>query len=368
MEKYGWFVYEYSPLSIRNYITDQTLTITSVTELAAVTTYDGHYSDHEIWQPIRLSIYKDPTKIPGIFLNYAERASDFQNYGYWRRVDDFLVDALLCWPDFFDKLSCRVIIDGGWQNGTWNPKLSREFFTLLSSERTVEYEIAEPYVIPLEVAAPSPWKLVDAENPALESQLNFEMLSECNIPYLPRQRAVEGFQGVVPYLVRGDYGAYIIPSKVKATYHRGEELEAYLYYTYLDDEIFFTFRSSSSYDLELGSCISYGFREFPPRRELWTAGIRGILIPGDSPRREEQPDVQFSDLSFPIWLKVRNQLADAWPAWGVPRKCIEFGKGMRQGPGKAYFGDYGPTIDCGFSGGMRNVYFKLRFWDNGKLL
>lgn len=367
MDKYGWFVYQYSPLSIKNHITNQTLTITSIAESTAATSYDGHYSDHEIRQPIRLSIYKDPTKIPTIFVDYSEWAPDFQSYGYWRRVDDFLVDALLCWPGFFDKGSCRLVIESGWQNGAWNPKLKREFFTLLRSEQTVQYAIAEPYVIPLEVAAPSAWTLIDAENPALESQLNFEILRGCHIPYLPHQRAIEGFQGVVPYLVRADYGAYIIPSKLEATYHRGEDLEAYWYYTYLDDDIFFTFRSSGSC-LELGSCSSYGFREFPPRRELWTADVRGALILGDSLRRKEQPESQRSNLSFPIWLKVRNQLADAWPAWGIPRKCIEFGKGMQQGPCKAYFGDYGPTIECGYSGGMRNVYFQLRFLDDEKLL
>lgn len=367
MRRYGWFEYGQEPRKITNYLTGQELVIKSVTEVPNMTIYDCSYKDSEIVQLVRFSIHQDMRK--DIKLDYRDTIPGCPPYGYWRRIDDFLVDALLCWPDFLDRGGFSLHTIGGWRSGAWNPELRRQFSSRKSGtpDQLTNYLIAEPYLIPLETTSPPPWRLVDVESPATEANLKFELLTDSNVPYLSRSSPVEGFQGLVPFLEREDKAAYIIFSKLQPSSHRGEDPEVLLYYTYVDQDIFFRFRSHPFYKLELGTCIDYGFREFPHSRELWTTKPLGELVPGNQTRPKENVLSQFSYLSYPVWLRVLHALGDAWPAWGAPRKKIEIDKNIAlpSAYGRVGFiGDYGPTVTYGFSAGMKNSWFEIRYPDS----
>lgn len=369
MRRYGWFEYEQEPLRIRNYLTGQQLVVKSIAEESDVTTYAGRYSDTEIDQPVRFSIHHNSQKTTEIRFDYRELFSVPPSYGRWRRIDDFFVDALLCWPEYLDQMHIFFLhTTGGWRSGVWQPQFRRQFSSRKSGkpDQLANYIIAEPYVIPLETPAPPAWRVIDVDASATEASLKFELLPSSNVPYLSRNSPVEGFQGLVPFLERNDHAAYIVFSKLQPSSHRGEDPETLLYYTYVDQDIFFRFRSHPSYKLELGTCLDYGFREFPPRRELWTTTPLGELVPGDEPRPVENVFSKFSYLSYPMWLRVLHALGDAWPAWGTPRKKIGSDKQIELPStyGRVgVIGNYGPTTTDGFSAGMKNSWFEVRYPD-----
>ncbi len=369
MRRYGWFEYGQEALRIRNYLTGQQLVVSSIAEESNVTAYAGHYSDSEIEQQVGFSIHQNSQRVTEIRFDYRELFSESPSYGRWCRIDDFMVDALLCWPEYLDQTRMFFLhTTGGWRSGTWQPELRRQFSGRKDGtpDQLTNYIIAEPYVIPLETQAPPAWRLIDVNTSATEASMKFEFLANSNVPYLPRNSSVEGFQGVVPFLERNDQAAYIIFSKLEPSSHRGEAPETHLYYTYVDQDIFFRFRSCPFVGLELGSCIDYGFREFPPCRKLWTTKPLGELVPGDEPRPVENVLSKFSYLSYPVWLRVLHALGDAWPAWGTPRKKIEIDRHiiLPNTVGRVgYIGNYGPTVKHGFSAGMHNSWFEVRYPD-----
>ena len=386
MRRYGWFEFEQKPRLIRNYLTGQQLVLDSVVEDSNVANYIGRYSDSEITQSIRFTIHTPPQRtaeskldIRDLFsgpptwvvikLDYRELFSESPSYGLWRRTDDFLIDALLCWPEFLDGMpTCSLHTTGGWRSGAWQPDLRRNFSGRKDGtpDQLTNRTIAEPYVVPLETPAPPAWRLIDVDAPATEANLKFELLVESNVPYLSRSSPIEGFRGLMPFLEREDLAAYIILSKLKPALGRDEDPMTLLYYTYVDQDIFFTFRSHPFYALELGTCIDYGFREFPPRRELWTTKPLGELVPGEQPRPLEDVFSKFSYLSYQVWLRVFHALGDAWSAWGSgsQRRWIEIDKSVeppstcRRG---SYAGNYGPSTHGGFSAGIGNSWFEVSY-------
>ena len=153
MKRYGWFEYKQEPIRIANYLTGQELVVTSVTEQDHITSYCGLYKDSEIEQPLKFFIHHGFKKIKGIRLDYRDFIPNSLPYGYWRRVDDFLIDALLCWPSSLGQ-SGWFWLDtfGGWRNGVWNPEFHRQFSSRKASapDKLSNYQIAEPYIIPVE--------------------------------------------------------------------------------------------------------------------------------------------------------------------------------------------------------------------------
>ena len=369
MKKYGWFEYQEDPLRIRNYLTGQQLVISSMNEESGATAYVGRYTDGELDQLVRFSIGNNAQKTKEIRFDYGDSFSEPPPYGHWRRIDDFIVDALLCWPKYLEEMDRFFLCTtGGWRSGVWQPQFRREFSSRKSGkpDQLTKYIIAEPYVIPLETPAPPAWRLVDVDNSATEASLKFERLPVSNVPFLSRNIPVEGFQGLVPFLERDDKAAYIIFSKLQPASFRGEDPETHLYYTYIDQDIFFRFRSHPSNGLELGTCIAYGFREFPPRREIWTTKPLGEPVPGDDPRPVGNVLSDFSHLSYSVWLRALHTIGDAWTAWGAPRKRVEVDKQIElpSNLGRSgCIGDYGPRTTDGFSGGMRNSWFEVRYPD-----
>ena len=369
MRRYGWFEYEQEPRRIRNYLTGPQLIVRLVSEHENLTSFDCQYSDSEIAHSVRFLTHQDPKRPPGINVDYGDVFPDPSPYGRWRRIDDFLVDALLCWPELDGAMRMYGLhTTGGWRSGVWQSGFCRQFSGRKDGtpEQLANYVVAEPYVIPLETPTPAAWSLTDVKTPATEASLKFALLTDSKVPYISRNSPVAGFQGVVPFLERNDQAAYIFFSSLEPSSHRGEDPMTLLYYTYVDQDVFFTFRSHPSYGLELGTCIDYGYREYPPRRELWTTEPLGELVPWDQSRPMKNVFSKFSYLSCPIWLRLLHAIGDAWAAWGTPREKIEIEKhvSLPNTYGRVGFiGDYGPTTTHGFSAGMKNSWFEVRYPD-----
>ncbi|MDZ7922443.1 hypothetical protein [Rhodoferax sp.] len=228
MKKYGWFEYQEDPLRIRNYLTGQQLVISSMNEESGVTAYVGRYTDGELDQLVRFSFGNNAQNTKEFRFDYGDFLSEPPSYGHWRRIDDFIADALLCWPEYLEEMDRFFLcITGGWRSGVWQPQFRREFSSRKSGkpDQLTQYIIAEPYVIPLETPAPSAWRLVDVDHCATKASLKFERLPVSNVPYLSRNSPVEGFQGLVPFLERDDRAAYIIFSELWPASFRGEDPE-----------------------------------------------------------------------------------------------------------------------------------------------
>lgn len=193
----------------------------------------------------------------------------------------------------------------------------------------------------------------------------FERNAPLFIPYLNATAPISGFQGLVPFLEREDKCAYIFPAKLEPVSHRGEDAMTFLWYTYVDEDVFFTFRSTPLYEkLELFYCKDYGFRRFPPEKEFWTTDVLGNLVPGNTPRNPENIHSRSSYMSYRIWRQLMTSISDAWPMWRNPPRKMEFDSSvdLHNSYGRVgYVGQYGPTIHYGFSAGMRNTNFELRF-------
>lgn len=370
MKTYGWFDYQSDPERVRNYLTGQSLTVSPSRLDPIGGTYHGTYSDADFSQEIKFVVRKPgESHFLEVVVDYNDVSANTWSYGHWRRVDDFLVDALLCRQEFLIRnVSLRLTAKGGWRSGAWNSQMRRNFSGRKADapDQLVNYKAVEPYTVPLDLKPPLKWKLSPVAKPHTTATLRFDRLKDSNIPYLSRTSEIEGFQGLVPFLEREDRNAYVIFSKLQPSSHRGEDPETLLYYTYIDEEIFFTFRSHPSYHNELGTAIDYGFRELPPRRELWTIRPLGELVPWDTPRAHDNVLSKFSYLSYPVWLKIVSELGEAWSAWATPRTKVEIDSSINLSSnygrvGKV--GDYGPTMSHGFTAGMPNSWFELRFQD-----
>jgi hypothetical protein len=368
MKRYGWFEYGETPIEITNYLTGQRLAVISGYSLTPNLDLKCVYSDAELQQPVHISIFRENCSSGGrIEMDYGDVFSVPPAYSHWRRLDDFLLDALSCWPEFvLNALWGSLIITGGWRSGCWEPKLKRLFLAGKSKtpEQLKNYPIAEPYVYPLDKTTPGRWRYSDVELPAVKAELMFERDAPLFIPYLSAKAPICGFQGSVPFLEREDKGAYLFPAKLEPASDRGEDPMTYLWYTYVDENVFFTFRTTPWQNVELFYCKDYGFRRFPPEKEFWVTDAMGNLIPGNTPRNPENIHARSSYLSYRAWLQVMTSINDAWPMWRNPPRKMEIDASviLRKYYGRtAYVGEYGSAIRYGFSAGMRNTDFRLQF-------
>lgn len=366
MDKYGWFEFGYDPITITNYLSGQSLTVTQQKRGRTAHTYAAEYSDSEITANIRFTTSNNGIGV--ITLDYSNAFQEPPIYWEWRRIDDFVTDALLCWPDYFYKGgTLRLTVKGAWVSGSWRHDIVRQFSVRKSTnpESLAKKALSKPYVTPADIPKSQAWDLIDVDRPKTQSTLLFDIIEDANIPFLPSSRAIEGFQGHVPYLKRADGKAYLIFSELRPTSHRGEDPVTDLFYTYIDEDIFFTFRSHHYYKNELSPVINYGFRTLPPAREFWPVRPLGELEQWDVARSTDNPMSQFSRLSYPAWLRARHTLGDAWPAWGTPKRIeIENTQSIPASYGKVgYIGNYGPATKHGYCAGMVNSSYEVRYFN-----
>jgi hypothetical protein len=85
----------------------------------------------------------------------------FPPYGMWRRVDDFLTDALACWPTHAQTGAKpgRIAFNGGWLNGSWTGAFYRSVWATTQLNQTTE-PFQSATVEPLTASPPVPWRLL----------------------------------------------------------------------------------------------------------------------------------------------------------------------------------------------------------------
>jgi hypothetical protein len=257
MMEYGWFEYDREPFRVTNYLTGQSLTVRSSHEYADGIHHGADYSDPQISQSLSFSIKNTINGARNIALDYGACFTATPAYGHWRRIDDFVVDALFCWPTFFSCPAYRLLTTGGW-------------------------------MIPLDTPPPKKWKFVDVESPAARATLDFGRDETTGIPYLPRDSDVSGFRGKVPFLEREDGLSYIIFSKLEPHLFRGEDPMTFMHYTYVDQDVFFRFRSTPLRGTELGTATDYGFRQWPPAQTALAGRAHGSVATTSPPLASPQ--------------------------------------------------------------------------------
>ena len=92
-------------------------------------------------------------------------------YGLWRRVDDCVMDALLCWPEIeaTGQIPNVVVSRAGWFNGAWSRRLRH------SRNHGPDFGFADEDPVPPFMedlgAAPLSWHYIDLENVACGADL-----------------------------------------------------------------------------------------------------------------------------------------------------------------------------------------------------
>lgn len=141
-------------------------------------------------------------------------------YGVWRRVDDCVSDALLCWPHAkaTGKPPFQLKSKGGWLNGTWSDHFSRSFGRprFSASEKAMRPEV-RPRLFPLHTMPPIPWRYVHSES----------LTDGIRLPAFPTAQDVADLEDGMPHLRRNDGLAVLYPSKVVHNWIRGEDLDIY---------------------------------------------------------------------------------------------------------------------------------------------
>ena len=133
------------------------------------------YQDHDIRFPLLIEWRNIPSKVAGRPLvwrvDYIRSATlwrtetntqqAFPAYGLWRRVDDFLTDALACWPAHprTGAKPGRIALNGGWLNGIWTAAFYRSISGTTPLLQTTE-AFQSAVIEPLTSKSPSPWRLV----------------------------------------------------------------------------------------------------------------------------------------------------------------------------------------------------------------
>jgi hypothetical protein len=334
---YGWYDFDPDKGILTNFKSGQTLTWISKTKKPyhiysqfKPPLYDTHYDeltleykDNEISYPIIIN-RAAPIPVEGknyhfileidhiesaILWSKANGQAKYPPYGLWQRVDDFIVDAVLCWPEkIINGNWPRVQVIGGWKQGKWYKEYRRNFTGRTDRiGQKQDYQIAEPYIEDLNAPIPQQWKYVDVEAPALSAELNGVVKTDHGIYYLPSVHPLAGFEKM-PHLIRTDGKAVIFPARAEYNMHRGEDYCPYIWYTYADENVFFTFRSSPIYNLELSYCKPYGFRNLD---------ILPHLMPTDVYGNPELDGGRYEsyNLGYYMWRYMTIVIRDAWPQW-----------------------------------------------------
>ncbi len=159
-------------------------------------------------------------------------------YGYWRRIEDCVIDAFMCWPeiDATGKKAQFVVSNGGWFNGVWTDDVRRKYtnwFRLLSRPLT-----PFPASIQSLDAKPQRWQFEDADSIDLKALWAGFQEHVPGIFSMKKGYDFEGLSGRMPLLREIDGPGFMglagIDSRVvRETYRAGG------YAFYRDADIFF---------------------------------------------------------------------------------------------------------------------------------
>ena len=240
-------------------------------------------------------------------------------YGLWRRVDDSVIDALLCWPEIVQsgpKVE-RIESTGGWLNGAWSDGLCRRFSVRFFDWATKGQAIVAVGLESLDVTAAPPWRYHGAPVARQGARIaGIERPNERYV-YLPAEAALTGFERDVPYLERSDGRAVMFPSGLSSYFFQSEAYTPQALIDYADEDVLlrlgcergdflgssvFSFRSSSFFASQIG--LRDRGRFDPTSRN----GMPAELFPLETPYGGPTP-------SYRLWHRLREALVDGWLQW-----------------------------------------------------
>jgi len=262
-------------------------------------------------------------------------ATGMPPYGLWRRVDDSVIDALLCWPEIVQsgpKVE-RIESTGGWLNGAWSDALCRRFSAQFFDWATKGQPIAAVSLESLDLPPPPPWRFHSA--PVARQGARIAGIERPNqrYVYLPAEAALTGFEHDVPYLKRSDGRAVMFPSGLASYFFRGEDYHPQVLIDYADEDVLLRlgcerrgfrqddcvlcFRSSSFFANQIGLRDRSRFDPTSPN------GLPAEFFPLETPYHVPTP-------SYRLWHRLREALVDGWLQWTGSVHMAESAEWLRQ--------------------------------------
>lgn len=374
MKSCGWLQYEYEPLIIRHAWTNQSLHLVSGNALSDAGLISCIYSAPNLAQSISIPIeitnvalHKGQGYWFGFRINYNSILSGVPDFASWKFLDEFLIDAVTCWPENFSaaKKFPTLRIEGGWTNGVWNPQLIR-LFSFQKDESFLERSQTLPKdpCVPGNSHIEEIWRYVDCERPDAKATLDYECEPPNYVPFLHVDAMVRGFQGKVPYLVTQDDHSYIIPVRFnEVSMGPDAGIRPTAEYIYLNEKYFFVFNVGWR-EIDLMFVHYYGFRDFLIGREYWPLNYSSIPV---SPFSARKPRDIFSNgfvLPYGIWRSCIDCFSNAWSVWRRPSRQV-----VKDGLESSYVGGIEPQYEAfippvfkgGFSAGVRNDRYAMTY-------
>lgn len=368
MSTFGWFQFKRDPITIRHVNTNQSVTLKEGGDLTRDGVWSCEYVSQNDSDSILFDMEFDLTcsrnfSFPELRLNYNSIFTTPPDYTRWKLIDDFLTDALTCWPEFLRdrRASPYLRVEGAWCNGRWTPSLIR----LFSSAKSESFIKSAATSIPAEPIynmrhAKQRWEYVDCEFPQNQAKLDYACRPPTYVPYLGRDEPVTGFEGRVPYLVTKDPHAYIVPIYFRESMEHDYGLHPHAKYIYINDNTFYEFEMRDQYLIpQLHFTRGYGFRDLTVEKYYWPLALSN-LQPA-SPSFPRNPDDTFSNLfvlPYGLWREEIDALTDAWSAWRRPSRKVG---GLKD----SYVGfdrnRLSITLQGGYSAGLRNDDFRVDF-------
>lgn len=285
-----------------------------------------------------------------------------KQYGLWRRILYFLLDAIPSWYSFQygeKEEFGKATFFGRWEGGKWRP-------TRVTQVAKIVYEQGwrhEPCVwpnpkyllAPLDMAAPK-WWLHFPDEISRETELAVGGVHACGLPIVSDQPLDQQLRAS-PHGY-DEAGRFIFYRYTQADFFRGEDYSPKAYYGYLDSNCAFTF-ASSYYGL-------WGFQQFMLRS--------AASVPEDSFRRCEFGSPPFDwDLQPAVREQLLFGLMERWAKTAplparmplIPERDDEQHRYYRSSvlyefpadPG-VYFGHGRDGLDgAGWRGGGLSVFF-----------
>jgi hypothetical protein len=236
---------------LRHIITGQSITLIDKGAQGAL---GFEYADAEVTVPFYVKL-EDSVGI--IDFAHPETRVIARNYGLWRRMTYFLLDALVVWlfPPTAEYSGPHRRIDaiGGWRNGAWDPLATLQAAIVWSKpENAHAAPKAEAHVLcPLD-AKPLAWTYVEPKHIEAKIELGAVPNSD-GIQVLASIEALELKLAGAPRFVREDRGAFLYHSCVNMNFHRGEDYDPIPFYGYANRDVAFTIGGQTAYGLGLSS-------------------------------------------------------------------------------------------------------------------
>jgi hypothetical protein len=249
-------------------------------------------------------------------------------FGLWQRVNECVVDALLCWPEIeaTGPKPISVVSMAGWCNGGWSSHLRRR------SQRGSDHGFAKG-------AAPLPpslsdvtaqsfrWTFVDSPRAVRGATLaNVQQVGPGQL-YLPPNEPLTGFEADVPYLIQSDGQAVMFPAGLKSSLHRGEDYMPGAFFCYADTEVFLHMNGdgfsgwgnlASNWKFNLGNPFHIGLRDRFGATD--PAGMFG----GPFIRQQSKHGSGLIIPSPAVSQRITTALIDGWLTWaGSPNRLLD---------------------------------------------